>query len=81
MITFDAGDLTRGYINAQLLILPSVGLEVTMTRRPIDNDFMTEGLLRSKLILQLQYTLMPYDFGKLNQGRIRVGGAKWSRRH
>ena len=41
---FGAGDSARGYINAQLLILPSVGLVVVWTIRPIGNNEVSEGL-------------------------------------
>ena len=42
--TFGAGDLARGGVNTQLLILPSVGLVMVWTIRPIANNEMSEGL-------------------------------------
>ena len=42
--TFGAGDLARGFINTQLLILPSIGLMVVWTICPIDKDVVVEGL-------------------------------------
>ena len=41
---FSTGDLTRGCINAQLLIVPCVGLAVIWTRRRIGQDFIGGGL-------------------------------------
>ena len=41
---FGAGDLARGCVNAQLLILPSVGLEVVWTIRPIGKNEVSESL-------------------------------------
>ena len=38
-----AGDLARGCVNAQLLVLPSVGLEVVWTIRPIGKNDVSEG--------------------------------------
>ena len=42
--TFGAGDLARGCVNTQLLILPSVGLVMFWTIRPIGKNEMSEGL-------------------------------------
>ena len=42
--TFDAGDLARGCVNTQLLILPSVGLMMVWTIRPIGKNEVSEGL-------------------------------------
>ena len=39
-----AGDFARGCVNAQLLVLPSVGLVVTWTIRPIGKNEVSEGL-------------------------------------
>ena len=41
---FGAGDLARGCVNTQLLILPSVGLVVFRSIRPIGNNEVSEGL-------------------------------------
>ena len=41
---FDAGDLARGCVNMQLLILPSVGLVMVWTIRPIGKNEVSEGL-------------------------------------
>ena len=41
---FGAGDLARGCVNAQLLILPGIGLVVFRTIRPIGNNEVSEGL-------------------------------------
>ena len=42
--TFGAGDLARGCVNTQLLILPSVGLVMVWTIRPIGKNEVSEGL-------------------------------------
>ena len=42
--TFRAGDLARGCVNTQLLILPSVGLVMVWTIRPIGKNEVSEGL-------------------------------------
>ena len=42
--TFGAGDLARGCVNTQLLILPSVGLVKVWTILPIDKNEVSEGL-------------------------------------
>ena len=42
--TFGAGDLARGCINTQLLILPSVGLVMVWTIRLIGKNEVLEGL-------------------------------------
>ena len=42
--TFDAVDLARGCVNTQLLILPSVGLVIVWTIRPIVKNEVSEGL-------------------------------------
>ena len=39
-----AGDFARGCVNAQLLVLPSVGLVVVWTIRPIGKNKVSEGL-------------------------------------
>ena len=39
-----AGDFTRGCVNAQLLIVPCIGLAVVGARRPIGKDIRSEGL-------------------------------------
>ena len=39
-----AGDFARGCVNAQLLLLPSVGLVVFRTIPPIGKNGVTEGL-------------------------------------
>ena len=41
---FGAGDLARGWANTQLLILPSVGLVMAWTIRPIGKNEVSEGL-------------------------------------
>ena len=41
---FSAGDLARGGINTQLLILSSVGLMMVWTIRPIGKNEVSEGL-------------------------------------
>ena len=41
---FGAGDLARGCVNTQLLILPSIGLVVFRTIRPIGKNEESEGL-------------------------------------
>ena len=41
--TFGAGDLARGCVNMQLLILPSVGLVVFWTIRPIGKNKVAES--------------------------------------
>ena len=41
---FGAGDLARGYVNTQLLILPSVGLVMVWTVRPIGKNEVSEDL-------------------------------------
>ena len=41
--TFGAGDLARGGVNTQLLILPVVGLEMVCTIRPIGKNEESEG--------------------------------------
>ena len=42
--TFGAGDLARGCVNTQLLILPTVGLVMVWTIRPIGKNEVSEGL-------------------------------------
>ena len=42
--TFGAGDLARGCVNTQLLILPSVGLVKVWTILPIGKNEVSEGL-------------------------------------
>ena len=42
--TFGADDLARGCVNTQLLILPSVGLVMVWTIRPIGKNQVSEGL-------------------------------------
>ena len=42
--TFGAGDLARGCVNTQLLILPSVGLVMVGTIRPIGKNEVSKGL-------------------------------------
>ena len=42
--TFGAGDLARGCVNTQLLILPSVGLVMFWTIRPTSKNKVSEGL-------------------------------------
>ena len=42
--TLGAGDLARGGVNTQLLILPSVGLVMVWTIRPIGKNKVSEGL-------------------------------------
>ena len=42
--TFSAGGLKRGGVNTQLLILPSVGLVMVWTIRPIGKNAVSEGL-------------------------------------
>ena len=44
VFTFGAGDLARGCVNTQLLILPSVGLVRIWTIRPIDKNEVSHGL-------------------------------------
>ena len=39
-----AGDFARGCVNAQLLVLPGVGLVVVWTVRPIGQNEVSEGL-------------------------------------
>ena len=39
-----AGDLSRGCVNTQLLVLPSVTLVMVWTIRPIGNNEVSEGL-------------------------------------
>ena len=39
-----AGDLARGCVETQLLILPGIGLVVIWTIRPIGNNEVSEGL-------------------------------------
>ena len=41
---FGAGDLARGCVNTQLLILPSIGLVVFRTIRPIVKNEVSESL-------------------------------------
>ena len=41
---FGAGDLARGCVNTQLLVLPSVGLVMVWTIRPIGKNEVSEGL-------------------------------------
>ena len=41
---FGAGGLASGCVNTQLLILPSVGLVMVWTIRPIGKNDMSEGL-------------------------------------
>ena len=41
---FGAGDLARGCVNTQLLILPGIGLVVIRTIRPIGKNEVSEGL-------------------------------------
>ena len=41
--TFGAGDLARGGVNTKLLILPSVGLVMVWTIRPIGKNEVSEG--------------------------------------
>ena len=41
---FGADDLARGCVNTQLLILPSIGLVVFRTIRPIGKNEVSEGL-------------------------------------
>ena len=42
--TFSTGDLTRGCINAQPLVVPNVELMMVRTRCSVGKDFMAEGL-------------------------------------
>ena len=42
--TFGAGDLARGCVNTQLLMLPSVGLVKVWTILPIGKNEVSEGL-------------------------------------
>ena len=42
--TFGVGDLARGGVNTQLLILPTVGLVMVGTIRPIGKNEVSEGL-------------------------------------
>ena len=42
--TFSAGDIARGGVNTQLLILPSVGFVMVWTIRPIGKNEVSEGL-------------------------------------
>ena len=42
--TFGAYNLARGCVNTQLLILPSVGLVMFWTIRPIGKNEVSEGL-------------------------------------
>ena len=42
--TFGASDLARGGVNTQLLVLPSVGLVMVWTIRPIGKNEVWEGL-------------------------------------
>ena len=42
--TFGAGDLARGCVNTQLLILPSVGLVKVWTILPIGKNEVSESL-------------------------------------
>ena len=39
-----AGDFARGCVNSQLLVLPSIGLVVVWTIRPIGKNEVSEGL-------------------------------------
>ena len=41
--TFDAGDLARGCVNTQLLLLPSVWLVMVWTICPIGKNEVSEG--------------------------------------
>ena len=41
---FGAGDLARGGVNTQLLVLPGVGLVMVWTIRPIGKNEVSEGL-------------------------------------
>ena len=41
---FGAGNLARGCVNTQLLILPSVGLVMVWTIRPIGKNEVSEGV-------------------------------------
>ena len=42
--TFGTGDLARGDVNTQLLILPGVGLVMVWTIRPIGKNEVSERL-------------------------------------
>ena len=42
--TFGAGDLARGGVNTQLLILPSIGLVMIWIIRPIGNNEVSDSL-------------------------------------
>ena len=42
--TFGAGDLARGCVKTQLLILPSAGLVMVWTIRPTGKNEVSEGL-------------------------------------
>ena len=42
--TFGAGDLARGCVKTQLLILPSVGLVMVWTIHPKGKNEVSEGL-------------------------------------
>ena len=42
--TFGTSDLARGGVNTQLLVLPSVGLVVVWSIRPIGKNEVPEGL-------------------------------------
>ena len=42
--TFGAGDLARGCVNTQLLVLLSAGLVMVWTIRPIGKSEVSEGL-------------------------------------
>ena len=42
--TFGVGDLARGGVNTQLLVLPGVGLVMVWTIRPIGKNEVSEGL-------------------------------------
>ena len=43
-LTFGAGDLARGCVNTQLLILPNVGLVMVWIICPIGKNEVSEGL-------------------------------------
>ena len=44
VFTFGAGDLARGCVKTQLLILPSVGLVMVWTIHPKGKNEVSEGL-------------------------------------
>ena len=62
---FGAGDLTRGGVNTQLLVLPGVGLVMVWTIRPIGKNEVSEGL-EIQFTASATYTLVTCELSDVD---------------